>query len=342
VIAYASASAVSASDVLAMLEFSYSGEGVNTTIEAASTQRNDNNAVAEEATKIAVANLAVEGVGITLQGNIGASYYLSIPDEIVNDPEAYMLITMPNGQTEEIALNTLEQVEFDGMLCYKAKSSIGVSAKEMNDDIVAEIYYNGEVVQTKNVKVKNYAEAVKNNSAGTKLESLTNAMVHYGAMAQIYFDYNADDLANQGFGDYTASLNAVTADKVAEIMGDVTVGTDAVELYSVGLLLKSQTVMRMFFKIDGVDAESVTFNGKKADGIRDGLYYVDINNISAKNLDDEFVVEICVNGELVGNASYCPMRYVYNVITNSNDEALVNVVKALYLYNQAANNYFGN
>ena len=45
---------------------------------------------------------------------------------------------------------------------------------------------------------------------------------------------------------------------------------------------------------------------------------------------------------MVGSASYCPMRYVYNVITDNADEALMNVANALYLYNQAANNYFGN
>ena len=63
---------------------------------------------------------------------------------------------------------------------------------------------------------------------------------------------------------------------------------------------------------------------------------------SAKNLDDTFTIVIH-DGTDEATISYCPMTYCYNVLTAGADvvgEAMVNTAKALYLYNQAANEYF--
>ena len=43
-----------------------------------------------------------------------------------------------------------------------------------------------------------------------------------------------------------------------------------------------------------------------------------------------------------GSLTYSPMNYCYNVLGGTTDETLINVVKALYLYAEAADAYFTN
>ena len=101
--------------------------------------------------------------------------------------------------------------------------------------------------------------------------------------------------------------------------------------------------MRLFFKIaDGINPETVKFNGKQYDGKRGDRYYVDIKAIAAQDLDEKFTVTI-THGEESYSVEYAPMTYCYNVLNSESAKAsLKDVVTALYLYNQAANAYAGN
>ena len=72
-------------------------------------------------------------------------------------------------------------------------------------------------------------------------------------------------------------------------------------------------------------------------------YYVEISNIAAKNLDKSFHLEVSskTNG-VVLSLDYSAMSYVCKVLNSDNaTETLKDLLKALYLYNQAANEYFG-
>ena len=60
-----------------------------------------------------------------------------------------------------------------------------------------------------------------------------------------------------------------------------------------------------------------------------------------RNTQQVTYFSISIDGAEVGAVSYIPMSYCYSVLTGKADENLQNVVKALYLYNQAANAYFG-
>ena len=284
----------------------------------------------------------VEQVSILLEGTINANYYMTIPEEIKNDATAHMEITKPNGDVQKVFVKDLDKVTYDGNEYYKVVGSAGVPAKEMTEDIVARFYYRGAVRAEKSFCIKDYGDAVLADSNSTgELKDLVTAMLHYGSYAQTYFDYNTEDLANAGLADYSAAMNGVTAEKVAEIMGTASYGDEQVKLNSVSLLLKEETTLRLFFKIaEGVDPEAVTFNGSKYSGQRNGLYYVDIGNIAAKDLDAIQSVTVVVDGETT-EVSYSVMRYCYNVLNSATaKESLKNVAKALYLYNRAANSYF--
>ena len=284
----------------------------------------------------------VEMVSPSLNGTIWVNYYMTIPEKIKNDETAYMEITKTgSAEPQKIYVKDLEKVTYEGKQYYKITCDAGVPAKEMTEQVVAKFYCKGEVLTEMTFSIKDYAEYVQQTSNDEKLKALVTAMLQYGAYAQLHFEHNTGNLANAGLDDYTSKLETVTAATLSEYVKDDIQNNDQVKLKSVSLLLKAETTMRLFFELaDGVNIDDVTFNGEPYTGERGGLYYVDITNIAAKNLDEDVVVYINVNGQSVGQVSYSPVRYCHSILTTSNDADLVNAVKALYLYNQAANNYF--
>ena len=67
---------------------------------------------------------------------------------------------------------------------------------------------------------------------------------------------------------------------------------------------------------------------------KQGYYYIDIENVSAEKLGTSFSVS--VNGEEV-ITNYSALSYANKVLdSDSTDDNLKNLVKALYIYNQNA------
>ena len=85
----------------------------------------------------------------------------------------------------------------------------------------------------------------------------------------------------------------------------------------------------MTFSINGVPQKYT---------ISDNRYVVEIADISAHQLDEDYTVTV-TDGNYSFEAKTSAMTYCYNALMNTDDADLHNVAKALYLYNQAANAY---
>ena len=67
------------------------------------------------------------------------------------------------------------------------------------------------------------------------------------------------------------------------------------------------------------------------------MYYVEVKNIASKDLDTMY--EVTINDTL--SVQYAAMTYVQSMLNKADAKAeLVTLSKAIYLYNQAANEYF--
>ena len=97
----------------------------------------------------------------------------------------------------------------------------------------------------------------------------------------------------------------------------------------------------MFFRfVAGADIGDYTFtvDGKEVTPVQRGnLWYVELTDIAAKNLDDAHTFTA---GEVTVICS--ALSYVNNVLNKADTmhEKLVTLCKALYAYNAAANVYF--
>ena len=109
----------------------------------------------------------------------------------------------------------------------------------------------------------------------------------------------------------------------------------------ISLILESETVIFLRFKLtDGVTADQLSVTGGSASTEGSDLI-VEIPNIAAKDLDKEYTVTIEKDGATMTLKVFA-LTYVRSVLLRQSEmaEALLNTVKALYLYNQAANAYF--
>ena len=280
---------------------------------------------------------------ISLAGDIGVNYYVQLSESIVADAGAYMQFTVANQiQTVPLA-DAVVSTGNDGTVTYRFTCK--VAAKQMTEEITGQMYLSDgtAVGEAKIYSVKAYCDAAipiySQYAAYADLVDLMKAMLNYGAYSQTQFSYKIDALANLGMEN---TLPALTADDVAAYAHGATGSESGISVASVSLLLESTTTIRFYFNLDGskpIDAYTFYVDGVEVVPVEsNGQYYVDKVNVAAKDLDE--MVTVTIGGLTV---RYCGLSYVRQVAVlypTYYSESLINVAKALYAYNQAANAYF--
>lgn len=267
----------------------------------------------------------LEGYSVDLEGNIGVNFYMLLDPRVAADVNSYMQFTLPNGDTKKVYSNMTLTAEVDGET-YNI-FTCNIAAKEMNSEIKAQMFSSDAEGQIYSFTVADYANYIIKNSSKYSSETvaLVKAMLNYGKYAKAYFDGEVLEA--------TAEMNNVTADMLAEYkMSESGELPEGITYYGSSLLLESKTVLRHYFKVEeGVDAESYGFSEHK------GVYYYYDDELFARNLVDPSW-NFRFNDYTL---TYGSMSYSYAVLTNqSDDKALVNLVKSLYLYGKAASDYY--
>lgn len=266
----------------------------------------------------------LDGYSLSLDGNIGVNFFMELDKSVIADENAYMKFRLPNGKTSVVLVGDAKQQTVSGTTYYVF--SCEVAAKEMNETITAQIITSDKKGEVYEYSVADYIQYIRDNPTefDEKTLSLVNAMAGYGDYAKAYF--NNENL------DANTEMDAITADTLAsfdkQISGDL---PEEITYYGSSLLLESNTTMRHYFKVaEGTDVSALSFSGSKGN-----YYYIDIPNISAEKLGT-------IQNVTIGNCtiSYSPMSYAYAVLSSKNtSESLKNLVKSLYLYEQAAEAY---
>ena len=299
------------------------------------------------------------GHSLSLNGNIGVNFYMELDADVIADPDAYMLFTLPNGTTQTVKVSdaTVDTTTVSGKTYYVFQCS--VAAKEMTDTIKAQMFSGEKQGEEYSYTVKQYADylfanayeadgtTVKNQAYADAIK-LIEAMVNYGAYSQLYFNHNTDSPAN---ADITATnVRGVTAETVNKTYdGSTNTLPDGVTLAGANLELESETVMNLYFTNTTGKALTFTTSGNIALVQEQSGEYtkVTITGIAAQYLDSDVTVNIALEGDdNAYSVKYSPMNYCYNVLaretTATRTEALKDVMRAFYLYNKEAKAYFAS
>ena len=296
----------------------------------------------------ALHTVEVYGSSLSLKGDIGLNFFLIVPNELQEDAGAYVMLN-----DTKYLISGASTREVDGTKLYQF--SVKLSAKQMTEKVELNVFTGDDVKVTlvnhttgENVtetgylySVQDYVDKVHANSTDEKLIALVDAMLDYGALAQINFNYNTGNIP-----EVKANLDEVTADTLAMYQEKVTVGAvPGLTYYGTSLVTESTTEINVYFTPDeGSELADFTFKvGTKVytPVEKDGMWMIKIPNIAAKDLDKSYTVTVSTAEGKVVTVKTCALSYAYKVVNKGTDEALVNLVKGLYLYNQAANAYFG-
>ena len=287
------------------------------------------------------------GYSVSLNGSIGVNFHMDLTQDVLDDNEAYMLFTLPNGTTQKVMVSDAKAKEtavIEGKTYYIF--TCNVAAKEMTDTIQAQlITSDGSKTQVYEYSVREYAEKILSGNYDAGTQELVKAMLHYGAYSQEWFDYNTTNLANAGL----ETLDLSEANDWDGFDPIITNDDEVGSFTSAYLTLESNTAINLKFKLaDGVSFEDLRVVVEDPLGnvvpvttvTTENVCLITLTGIKASDLDTTY--SFCVtDGE--GNESsilYSAMSYACAVANSEMDQKLKNVTAALRVFNLRANEKF--
>ena len=189
--------------------------------------------------------------------------------------------------------------------------------------------------------VQEYLTRMQNNSLNPEMVALAKAAEDYGIAAQLYFEYNTEgltipktvtDVALSDLAPYAPSESGKLPAGISSTANSVLFQSDNT-LRTYFMYEEGTDVSKLSFQVDGEAAQATDQSSSKR-------CYLSVPAVAAKNLDDEHVFTVS-DGTNTYSYTISAIGYAHKMIETSTNEAMVNLAKALYLYNQAAIAYLG-
>lgn len=285
----------------------------------------------------------VYGCSVSMKGDIGLNIFLILSEDLLADEGAYVTL----GGQKFIIKDAPTRIVGDDTLY---QFTMHKAAKEMNDEVELKLFdgegnqlslfrhsQGGIVPQTGfSYSVQTYiGKSLANPKSSDALKALMNAMSDYGRTAQLYFNYNTGKLAP-----LSCDLDTVTADLLADFEINIT-GTLNANV-AASLDLDSEVKIKVGFVMPKKDTYTFSVDGKQVAELSTKTYTVEIPNIVAKDLDRTYTIEVKNSAGDVKTVKYSALSYAYTTLSkDDSSDTLQDLVKAMYLYNKAANEYFG-
>lgn len=285
-----------------------------------------------------------KGHTLSLEGDIGVNFYTVLPADLSQD--AYMKFKV-QGISNELTIPVSSALKVvRGNTTYSV-FKCNVPAKNMSSVITATLIDSGNVVDTDTYSVQQYAQYIlEHKDQYSNAVDLVKDMINYGAYAQIYFNYNLDNLANNILDESDRYL------KTAMYYNnpydpDECVLPEGMTFSAVSLSLESNTVLKIFLTDTVTRDVKYYCNGVELTPEEDnGRTLIKIENIAAHELDNDYVINIVVagdNGEY--KVTYSATNYCFYVIagetTSVRTQELKDLMLALHNYNESAKSYKG-
>jgi len=247
---------------------------------------------------------------------------------------------MKEGYTAKITHNgtTVEQTFTKYNSNYYAVS-LTVAAKQMADAVIVEVFdENGKAVSNVyETSVRGYAMNILGSSAMTaKVKTLVVDMLNYGAEAQLYFSYNAEDLAN-------AKLSEEQKAMASEAVSCTNKQVKGKNFYGSNLALEDRVLLNLFFKNmkSGYTAKIIftDFRGqtktieKELIPYSGSLYKIEVNDIVLADAFTNVTATIYdANGNVVGSATDSVESYIARTGNSALNTAIVKFASSAKAY----------
>ena len=298
----------------------------------------------------------INGVSGTFNDKIKLNYYFDIPESVVDEGGAYVTITNDvNDETPDAVTLPVEEADFVEGKGFKF--SIPLAAKEASDTITARLFdqwgnelsiqnNGGDTDYTKNdvqYSLAEYLTWLETGDVDEKDKAVGEAAKDYHTAAQIYFNYNTENLEDQSFSSKVEEVTEETMSEYASTReGDLPEG---VSIRGISAMLESNNTLRLYLGFNDVDPYSFIYSidGSKVDlkqRSTDGAYYLALESgVDPNHLQDEHIYSVS-DGSYTYSIKASVLTYARSCVITKNTK-ISNLGKTLYLYNKAAVAAFG-
>lgn len=285
-----------------------------------------------------------QAASLNLDGTIGVNFKMTLPHYILEN-DAVSAVFMYKGKEyprslQGITQNSQGYYVFTFRVPAKEFSNI-IGLKFVNGkDTISMQYPSGNQVPNDLLEFspEKYCEKIQDTN---KVKPLIDALRNYCAAAYIGLN-DTDDIQPSFTEDCDFSIVSAETLKPYKASSEGTVSGLSINSYS--LTLESTVEVNLKFDLAAdYSIEDYTFvlDGNEVDAENINQYWVvSINDIAAKDLDTVHVLQVFHEEESMG--LYCSgLSYGYTVLNRDLlTTEMRDTVRALYLYNQAANAYF--
>ena len=311
-------------------------------------------------------------IEVSFDAEIKLWMYFIIPDALLNDDAAYVLVTKDGAFGEVKTKVTMAQLREQGPTTYgDYLIEQPVASGEMGRSVTVQIvdgngnyanitdYVDGSVGNAVSRTVADYARN-RFEKGTAKQKKLVAAMLVYGGYSQVKFKVDASNPVYNILPEYgyeIPDLSDISAANIDQemVISDTSIGLtytaqeaflDSAIYHRVYFALDSGAVIDNYtFEIDLIDVKGniTTVEVEPGYDAKYNEYYVDIPDIPAAYLDHMYTVTVTNNltketYEVVTSVLVWTKRIMSNP---KNPLAQINLAKATYYYNQAANEFFG-
>ena len=275
-----------------------------------------------------------------LNGLIEFNVYIELEDDLRNDPDAYVLFTLPDGRgTKKQYVKDAKYQEGFGYIF-----TCDVYPKEITKKVSFQVFNGkgiGGVKKYKSVEDYTNTSLSSDREQSVKVRPLMKSLLNYGGYSQVLFNYNLDDMAYKNVKDELAqSMNEVTVDQLSEYKVVSSGEQSGVSEIGLSLVLDSATSLRYYFKIDSsIDLSKldIKIDDKDCKLMKDSIgYYIELASIRSNELNQVHTFKI---GDRTLKCS--ALSYVYSSLKNAKNQKGMMASKALYLYWKESKAYFG-
>ena len=296
---------------------------------------------------------------LTLQGNtvdgqggdIGINLKMKLTDELLDDTDAYVNVEY-NNTTSQVPLSELNYDSASDTYIL----STPIKAAHMTKPVTVAVYNGkGEHGASLTYSIKGYCDMILEHYADyyPTLVPMIHAMLNYGAAAQTYFEVDTDMLANSGLSqeDGWGQIESVTSiDNVAPTVFNGKYEDVGFTNHTISLILNAETVIEHYVtlnKSENIENYEFKVDGKPISPVQYGdRYRLIIDRILASKLHNGYTLSVKrISDGSVYEVTYSAMNYVeaaYGIYKDYPQySSLCNLLKSIYLYNNAARTYFG-
>ena len=289
----------------------------------------------------------IESNTVDFNGKLFLITYIKLSDDVMADANAYVSVTF-NGKT---TTHNVAGLKRDGQGRVSVRQEL--FAAMMRDEMTLQVFNGQGEVQTLMYKetedvtdgfvysALKYLKDRQENSKNEEMKELARAAELYGTAVQVYFGYKTDELPPE---DRAAMEEAANEISIPESCAEDTTGTllDGVKKRTKTVMFESDNTLRQYYYIDDESIGNYTFtlndDTVEPERAESGKYYVDQPNIASGLLSREYTFTVS-DGTNTFTITSSALGYAYDC-QYSGTQNMVNLVKLLYRYSQAADAYF--